>query len=161
MQFYKKENFTKKNQSIISKQEKLFLIIKKNKEFYINQVNSYLTELNVLNANYLWWSFNLSSKSLLSTTIVGKIIDVLGVLDLEGEDLFNLSDYQNFSNGQKKVLFKYFKIKLFCGGGSAAAPEGIGEKLFLRETPWKIVEGIVFHQSLLELPPTDRCTHLG
>ena len=111
MQFYKKENFTKKNQNIISKQEKLFLIIKKNQEFYINQVNSYLSELNVLNANYLWWSFNLSSKSLLSTTIVGKIIDVLGVLDLEGEDLFNLSDYQNFSNGQKKVLFKYFKIK--------------------------------------------------
>tara|TARA_B100000989_G_scaffold298527_1_gene288275 strand:+ start:1799 stop:3478 length:1680 start_codon:yes stop_codon:yes gene_type:complete len=108
MQHFKKDKKSKSNQNFISKQKKLFLFVKNNQDFYLNKVNSYLSDLNVLNSNYLWWAFNFSSKSPLNTTVVTKIIDVLAVLDLERDGIFNPEDYKKFSNAQKKILFQYF-----------------------------------------------------
>ena len=109
MQHFKKDKKSKSNKNFISKQKKLFLFVKNNQDFYLNKVNSYLSDLNVLNSNYLWWAFNFSSKSPLNTTVVSKIIDVLAVLDLERDGIFNPEDYKKFSNAQKKIFKKIIK----------------------------------------------------
>ena len=99
---------SKRKPYIISKQEELFLIVKKNQELYIDNANTYLSKLNVLNANLLWWAFNFSSKSPLNTSVIHKIIDVLAVLDIERKGFFKPDQYQNFTTSQKKILFQYF-----------------------------------------------------
>ena len=99
--------FFKHTKKLNIKEESLFSIVKKNQIFYLEKVNSYLSELNVSNANYFWWAFNLSSKNPLSTKFVFKMIDILASLDLERDENSKSFYCLGFSIAQQKILNQY------------------------------------------------------
>ena len=69
-----------------------------------------MSKANVLNSNYLWWSFNFTSKNPLSTPLVNKMIYILAAIDSNKKNIFNNVNGLNFSSGQKETLFKYLGI---------------------------------------------------
>ena len=96
--------FSSKKNEINLKDKYIFSTVKKNQTFYIEKVNSYLSELNISNANYFWWAFNLSSKNPLSSSFVYKMTDILASLDLDRNETFKNTDYSGFSIAQQKIL---------------------------------------------------------
>ena len=96
--------FSSKKNKIHLKEKYIFSTVKKNQTFYLEKVNSYLSELNISNANYFWWAFNLSSKNPLSSSFVYKMIDILASLDLDRNETFKNTDYSGFSIAQQKIL---------------------------------------------------------
>ena len=69
-----------------------------------------MSKANILNSNYLWWSFNFTSKNPLSTPLVNKMIYILAAIDSNKKTTFSNIKGLNFSSGQKETLFKYLGI---------------------------------------------------
>ena len=75
-------DFLNKQKNIEITQEEIFLFLKKNRKFYENKVNLYLSKINISNASPLWWAFNFTSKNPLNSNFFEKLMVSLALIDI-------------------------------------------------------------------------------
>ena len=103
-------DFLNEQKNIEITQEEIFLFIKKNRKFYENKVNLYLSKINISNASPLWWAFNFTSKNPLNSNFFEKLMVSLALIDIYKNSKKKIN-YNNLSYGQISIINQYFNQK--------------------------------------------------